>query len=101
MTRWSEGVRRVDGFLGRLVFRAVGLLCVIVAAVAGYSAWSQFASGRPYGWAPVLLLGLIAVAFGSCAPFCFARRRTLAEALNAMEDSAPDMTRRSPADRQS
>lgn len=99
MSRWSDGVQRVDGFLGRLVFRAVGLLCLIVAVGAGYGAWSQVAAGRPYGWTSVLLLGLIAVAFGSCVPFCFARKRTFAEALDAMEDSVPDMTRRPPADR--
>ena len=101
MARWSDGVQWVDGFLGRLVFRAVGLLCVVVAAWAGHSAWSQFASGRPYGWTPVLLLGLIAVAFASCVPFCFARKRSFAEALNAMEDTTPDMATRPPADRHS
>ena len=94
MSRWSEGVQRVDGFLGRLLFRAVGLLCAIVAAWAAYSAWGQVAAGRPYGWTSVMLLGLIAVAFGSCVPFCFSRKRTFAEALDAMEGGVGDRHRR-------
>ena len=85
MGRWSESVRRVDGLLGRLVFRAFGVLCAAAAAGAAYAAWTHVSSGRPYGWAPVILFGLIAVAFCSCVPYCFARRRTLAEALDAME----------------
>ena len=100
MSRWSDGVRRVDGFLGRLLFRSVGLLCALVAAAAGYAAWSQYSAGRPYGWTSVLLLALVAAAFGACVPYCFARNRTLAEALNAMEDSTPDMTSPPPGPRQ-
>ena len=85
MGRWSDFVGGVDGWLGRLVFRAFGILCAIAAAGATYGAWSHAASGRPDGWAPIILFGLIALAFGACVPYCFSRRRRLAEALDAME----------------
>ena len=85
MGRWSESVRSIDGLLGRLVFRAFGVLCAVASAVAAYGAWSHASSGRPYGWTPVILFSLIAIAFGSCVPYCFSRRRTLAEALDSME----------------
>lgn len=96
MSRWSEGVERVDGFLGRLVFRAIGLLCAVIALGTAYGAWSQLSAGRPYGWTPVVLFGLLAIASGSCVPFCFSRRRTFGEALDAMEGSVADLPRRPP-----
>lgn len=95
MGRWSESVWWLDGLLGRLVFRAFGILCAVAAAGAAYGAWNHFSSNRPYGWTPIILFGLIAVAFGSCVPYCFSRRRTLAEALDSMEGgSGLDRNRR-------
>ena len=95
MGRWAESVGRVDGFLGRLVFRAFGLVCAAVAIGTAYGAWSHAASGRPYGWTPVILFGLLAVASGSCVPFCFSRKRTFGESLDAMEGgSGLDTNRR-------
>lgn len=85
MGRWADSVWWLDGFLGRLLFRAFGILCALVAAVAAYSAWNQVSAGRPNGWMPVILFGLVAIAFGICVPYCFSRRRSLAEALDAME----------------
>lgn len=96
MSRWSDGVRGVDGLLGRLVFRAIGLICAAIAVGTAYAAWNHFSAGRPYGWTPVILFGLMAIASAIAAPFCFSRQRTFGEALNAMEDSTPDMTRRDP-----
>ena len=95
MAGWADGVGRVDGFLGRLVFRFFALVCAIVALGAAYGAWNHLSSGRPFGWTPVILFGLIAAAAGSCVPYCLSRRRTMAEALDAMEGgSGLDINRR-------
>lgn len=96
MSRWSEGVGRVDGFLGRLLFRMLGLICAAIAVGTAYAAWNHFSAGRPYGWTPVILFLLAAIASSIAVPFCFSRQRTFGEVLDAMEDSTPDMTRRDP-----
>lgn len=90
MSGWSRRVERVDGFLGRLVFRGVGLLCAVIALGTAYAAWNHVSAGRPFGWTPVILFAVMAVAAGICVPFCFSRRRTFGEALDAMEGSVPD-----------
>lgn len=96
MSRWSDGVGRVDGFLGRLLFRTLGLICVAIAIGTAYAAWNHLSAGRPYGWTPVILFIVAAAAATVALPWCFSKRRTLGEALDAMEDSTPDMTRRDP-----
>lgn len=85
---------RLDGWLGRLVFRAVGLVCALIAFGTGYAAWNHVSAGHPYGWTPVVLFGLAAVAAASCIPFCFSRRRSLGEALDAIEGGAGDIRRK-------
>lgn len=86
---------RLDGFLGRLVFRTVGLLCGVIALVCGYAAWWQVQNwSLDYGWVPVILFGLAAIAAASVIPFCFSRNRRLVEALDAMEDEVPGPPRR-------
>lgn len=87
-------IDRIDGFLGRLFFRAVGLLCLLIALGTAYAAWSHITGNRPYGWTPVILFGLAAVAAASCVPYCFARNRTFGEALDAMEGGVGDTNRR-------
>ena len=82
MAHWAD---RLDGFLGRLFFRAVGFICALIALGTAYGAWNHVAAGRPYGWTPVVLFGLAAVAAASCVPFCFSRRRSFGEALDSME----------------
>lgn len=94
MLRWSERVQRVDGFLGRLVFRAFGFLCAVIAMATGYAAWSHLAEGRPHGWAPVIMFGIAALAAASVVPYCFSRKRSFAEALDAMEGGVGDQPRR-------
>lgn len=84
---------RLDGFLGRLLFCGVGLICSVVALGTGYAAWSHMSAGRPYGWAPVILFALAAIAAASCMPYCFSRNRNFGEALDAMEGGAGDTRR--------
>jgi hypothetical protein len=80
----------LDRTLGRLVFRAVWLVCALVALICAYAAWSHIADWRDYSLVPTILFGLAAVAAGSAVPYCFSRRRTFAEALDAMEGGAGD-----------
>jgi hypothetical protein len=85
---------RIDGFLGRLLFRCVGLVCVLIALGTAYAAWSHLADNRPYGWAPVILFGAAAIAAAGCVPYCFSRNRSFVEALDALESEVPDQPRR-------
>lgn len=91
MAHWAD---RIDGWLGRLMFRGLGLICALVALGTAYGAWNHVAAGRPYGWTPVILFTLAAVAAASCVPFCFSRNRRFVEALDALESDVPDAPRR-------
>jgi hypothetical protein len=90
--RWID---RLDGFLGRLIFRVVGLLCGIIALACGYAAWWHIEHWEADGsWLPAVLFGLATIGAASVIPFCFSRNRSLVEALDAMEDSVADQPRR-------
>ena len=91
MAHWAD---RTEGFLGRLVFRTLGVLFAAVAMAMAYAAWNHLSAGTPYGWAPILLFGLIAMVFAACVPFCFSRKRRLVEALDALESEVPDQSPR-------
>ena len=84
---------RIDGFVGRLLYRGLGLVCAVIALGTAYGAWNHYAAGRPYGWTPIALFGLAAVAAASCVPFCFSRNRRLVDALDALESDVPDRPR--------
>lgn len=92
MAHWLD---RVDGFIGRVIFRAVALLCGVIALICAYAAWWQVEHWDPRnGWLPVILFALAAVAAASVIPFCLSRKRRLVEALDAMESDVPDLSRR-------
>ena len=84
---------RLDKALGRLVFRAFGLLFLLVASICAYAAWTHLAD-RQDSLVPTIMFAVIALAFGACVPYCFSRKRTFTEALDAMEDDVPDLARR-------
>jgi hypothetical protein len=84
---------RLDGFLGRLVFRLFGAVCAIVALICGYAVWWHVSRGVPNSWVPPILFGIAAIAAASCVPYCFSRSRTFDEALDAMEGGAGDTNR--------
>jgi hypothetical protein len=91
MARWHE---RLDGFLGRLLFRAVGLLCAIVAAVCAYAAWWHIGHwNATESLVPTILFSVAALASASIIPYCFSRNRSFVEALDAMEGGAGDQPR--------
>lgn len=92
MAKWVD---RLDGFLGRLVYRAVGVFCALVALVSGYTAWWHFDHwDSDISRVPAILFSLVALAAASAIPFCFSRNRSFAEALDAMEGGVGDQHRR-------
>lgn len=91
MAQWMD---RLDGFLGRLMFRAFGLLCAVVAIVCGYAAWWHVERWDPdISLAPTILFSVAALAAAACVPYCFSRKRSLVEALDAMEGGVGDQPR--------
>lgn len=94
----SRAIDWIDRTLGRLIFRAVGLVCALVALTCAYAVWSHLADWQDYSLVPVVMFGLVAVAAGAAVPYCFSHRRTFAQALDAMEGGAGD-TNRGPPDR--
>ena len=80
---------RIDGFLGRLVFRTMGLVGAVIALICTYAAWSHLSDWQDHSLAPTILFAILAFVAGVCVPYCFSRKRRLVEALDAMEDEAP------------
>jgi hypothetical protein len=94
--------QRIDGFLGRLVFRAIG--CV-TASITLAAVWAAFASATPWqggkSFAALLMFGAGAVIAGCVTRWCFGRERTFGELIDAVEgDDAdvptPERRRRAP-----
>lgn len=85
----------MNRFLGKLFFRALGTLCLVAAfgaAWVGWQAWNDWnpeASPVGLALAGVFILGMI-----WAVRFCFSPKRTMIEALDAMEGTAGDLPRR-------
>ncbi len=80
--------------LGRLVYRATGWVCVFVALASSYAAyWHLQHWNSDSSLIPPVLFGLVAIASASAVPYCFSRKRTFGEALDAMEGGAGDQRR--------
>ena len=90
----SQIVDWLDRTVGRLIFRAFGAICALVAMVCAYSAWRVLADWNDDHVVPLVLFGLVAIAAASCVPYCFSRRRTLGEALDGLEGGGGDTSRR-------
>ena len=91
----ADRLQRIDGFLGRLVFRAFGIGCAIIAAVCAYAAWWHLDhQGEIGSVVPFILFSLASLAAASCVPYCFSRKRSFVEALDAMEGGVGDQPRR-------
>ena len=84
---------QINGLLGRLIFRAVGVGCALIAIACAYAAyWHVENREQDYAAVGAVLFGLATVAALAVMRFCFSPRRTLVEALDAMEDESPDLT---------
>jgi hypothetical protein len=93
--RMAQRMDRINGFLGRLVFRLFGLVCAAIALICAYAAWWHIEHwDREVSLVPTILFGVAAVAAASCVPYCFSRNRSFVEALDAMEGGAGDQHRR-------
>jgi uncharacterized membrane protein len=85
---------KLDGMLGRLLFRAVGLVCALVALICAFTVHWHLTNWNPdYSLVPAILFGLAAIAAASAVPYCFSRKRTFANALDAMEGGVGDRPR--------
>jgi hypothetical protein len=92
MARWID---RLDAFLGKLFFRAIGLVCAIVALICAYAVWWHLTHWHPeYSLWPAVMFSLAAIAGASVVPYCFSRKRSFGEALDAMEGGVGDQHRR-------
>ena len=88
----SGHLDRIDNALGRLVFRAFGFLCAIVAFGCAYAAWWHYDNRASVGSVvPAIMFAVVALAAGSCVPYCLSRKRTFTEALDAMEGGVGDL----------
>jgi hypothetical protein len=87
---------RIDGLLGRLFFRAIGLLCGLIALLSLYAVfWHLTHWNAEYSLYVSIMFGLVAIAGLSVIPYCFSRNRTFGEALDTMEGgSGGDQRRR-------
>ena len=83
---------RINGALGRLVFRALGWLCVAILLASGYAIWWQVTHWNPDSATVIAMFGIATLGAGIAIPYCFSRNRTFTEVLDAMEgdgDAAP------------
>jgi hypothetical protein len=87
----ARTVEWLDGTLGRLIFRAIGCLCSLVALACFYLALQRLADQSV---AVALLFGIGTIAAGSVVPYCFSPKRSLGEALDGLEGGAGDTRRR-------
>ena len=72
----DRAAARLDGALGRLVYRAVGAVLLVPTAGAAAGAWGAVRAGE---WAGAAVLGAAALAFGLAVAYCFGRRRRLTD----------------------
>jgi hypothetical protein len=68
---------RIDGFLGRLVFRAIGCVTALITLAA---LWAVVGSAKPWeggkSWAALIMFGAGAVIAGYATRYYFSRERT-------------------------
>ncbi|MGH6897336.1 MAG: hypothetical protein ACREJ5_12460 [Geminicoccaceae bacterium] len=82
---------RIDGFLGRLVFRAIGCVTALITLAA---LWAAFDSATPWegskSLAALLMFGAGAVIAGCVTRWCFSRERTFGDFIAAVEGDDTD-----------
>jgi len=92
---------RIDGFVGRLVWRAIGCVTAFITLAAG---WAAYDSATPWNGgtslAALLMFGTGALIAGCVMRWCFSRERTFGDFIAAIEgdetDTVPDRSRRAP-----
>jgi hypothetical protein len=85
---------RIDGFLGRLVFRAIGCVTALITLAA---LWAALGSARPWeggkSIAALLMFGAGAVIAGYVTRYCFSRERTFGDFIDTVEGDEADTAR--------
>lgn len=85
---------KLDAMLGRLVYRATGIVCLFVALICFHAAYGHLRNWHSEdSLIPTVLFGLVAIASACAVPYCFSRKRTFSEALDAVEGGAGDQRR--------
>jgi hypothetical protein len=82
---------KIDGFLGRMLFMALGILPALMAPFAAFVAVKSLLHWQ--GWQSFVsfaLFGSGAVAAGWAAAYCFSRKRTLGDVISAAESDPSD-----------
>ena len=77
---------RIDGFLGRLVFRVIGFVAVIMALTAAYAAGQSLAAAD--GLKSVVVFVMFsggALLAGYAARHCFSSKRRFGELMHGAE----------------
>ena len=69
-------VRRLDGVLGRLAFRTVGIVLLVPTVAAVRGLWGAVTVGDIAG---VFVAGALTGVFGSAVAFCFSPKRRLSD----------------------
>jgi hypothetical protein len=90
--RTATSANRVHGLL---FFRALGTLCLVAMAGAMWVGWYAWSNWEPQASPVGIALSAVFIAgIAWAAIHCFSPRRTLIEALDAMEGGAGDLPRR-------
>jgi hypothetical protein len=86
---------RIDGFLGRLVFRMIGCVTALITLAA---LWAAVGSAKPWeggkSLAALLMFGAGAVIGGRVTRYCFSRERTFGDFIDAVDGEETDTARR-------
>lgn len=85
---------RIDGFLGRLAFRAVGCVTAFITLAALWAAFEtvrQWQGGKSLAALVMLVAG--AVVAGCLTRYCFSRERTLGDFIDWVDGDEADTVR--------
>jgi ascorbate-specific PTS system EIIC-type component UlaA len=85
-------LKRIDGFLGRLVFRFLGLVATGIGLAAAYAAYQTLISGDGLkSIVAFLMFGAGAAIAAFTARYCFSGKRTFGDFIQAIEGSDAEM----------
>jgi hypothetical protein len=94
MISMANVLERIDGFLGRLVFRAIGCVTALITLAA---LWAAVGSAKPWAGgkslAALLMFGAGAVIAGGVTRYCFSRERTFGDVIDAVDGDDADTAR--------
>jgi hypothetical protein len=94
MTSMANVFERIDGFVGRLVFRAIGCVTALITFAALWAAFDSAKSWKGAGsLAALVMVGAGAVVAGCATRYCFSRERTFGDFIEAVDGDEADTAR--------